>query len=187
MRTSIASTIASALLVATAPTPVDAGDMTHERALNAGREPHNWLLHHGNYQGHRFSPLKEINADNAKNLKLAFTVALAGYEGGGSRYTSGSLEATPIVEDGIMYVPDGWGRVYAIDLGKGNKGTFRWRFDPQIDRPWAADVACPTQASRLPPVTQLAKLAPRPSELPARARSSSVGPAVSSGGWCSSR
>jgi hypothetical protein len=29
-----------------------AADMTQERALNPQREPQNWILHHGNYQGH---------------------------------------------------------------------------------------------------------------------------------------
>jgi glucose dehydrogenase len=67
-------------------------------------------------KGHRFSALNEINAGNVRNLRLAYTVALAGYEGGGNRYTTGNLEATPLVEDGVMYVPDGWGRVYAIDV-----------------------------------------------------------------------
>ena len=41
-----------------------------------------------------------------------------------------------------MYVTDGWGRVYAIDMTSGKKGMFRWRFDPEIDRAWAGDVAC---------------------------------------------
>jgi alcohol dehydrogenase (cytochrome c) len=36
------------------------------------------------------------------------------------------LEATPIVEDGIVYVPDGWGRVYAIDVSNGMKASIRW-------------------------------------------------------------
>src|SRR5438128_7861214 len=106
-RTTIAGAIAAVLLAASALTPASAADMTFERALNADKEPQNWLLHHGNYQGHRFSALKEINTDNAKNLKLAFTVALGGFEGGGTRYKHGNLEATPLVEDGIMYVPDG--------------------------------------------------------------------------------
>ena len=66
----------------------------------------------------------------------------AAIEGGGTRYKFGTLEATPIVEDGIMYVPDGWGRVYAIDVSSGKKGTFRWKFDPETDRAWAGDVAC---------------------------------------------
>jgi alcohol dehydrogenase (cytochrome c) len=139
-----ASTRAATLLVtmATALTPVRAADMSFERALNAGQEPQNWLLHHGNYQGHRFSGLKEINADTVKNLKVAFTVALGGFEGAGTRYKFGNLEATPIVEDGVIYVPDGWGSVYAIDVTSGRKGTFRWKFDPGTDKAWAGDVAC---------------------------------------------
>jgi alcohol dehydrogenase (cytochrome c) len=143
MKTLIRSgALTGALLVATALTPARAADMTYERALAAEREPQNWLLHHGNYQGHRFSQLKEINTDTVKNLKLAFTVALGGFEGAGTRYKFGDLEATPIVEDGVMYVPDGWGTVYAIDLTNGKKGTFRWKFDPATDKAWAGDVAC---------------------------------------------
>jgi alcohol dehydrogenase (cytochrome c) len=143
MRTSsLAAAVTGAMLVATALTPVRAADMTFERAQNVAKEPQNWLLHHGNYQGHRFSALKEINADNAKNLKVAFTVGLGGIEGAGTRYKFGNLEATPIVEDGIMYAPDGWGTVYAIDVSGGRKGTFRWKFDPATDKAWAGDVAC---------------------------------------------
>jgi alcohol dehydrogenase (cytochrome c) len=139
---SVAGVMLGALLTSTALTPVRAGDMSFERALGADQEPQNWLLHHGNYQGHRFSRLREINTDTVKSLKLAFTVALGGFEGGGTRYKFGDLEATPIVEDGTMYVPDGWGSVYAIDVSSGRKGTFRWKFDPAIDKAWAGDVAC---------------------------------------------
>jgi alcohol dehydrogenase (cytochrome c) len=131
----------SALLVATAFTPVRAADMTDERALNPQREPQNWILHHGNYQGHRFSALKDINTDTVKNLKPAFTVALSGFQSGG-RYAHGNLEATPIVEDGMIYVPDGWGSVYAIDATAGRKGVIKWKMDPGTDRAWAGDVAC---------------------------------------------
>jgi alcohol dehydrogenase (cytochrome c) len=115
--------------------------MTNERALNPQREPQNWILHHGNYQGHRFSQLKEINAETVKNLKPVFTVALSGFQSGG-RYAHGNLEATPLVEDGIMYVPDGWGSVYAIDVTAGKKGVIKWKMDPGTDRAWAGDVAC---------------------------------------------
>ena len=143
MRTkSVLGAIVSSLLLATALTPAGAADMTFERALNASKEPHNWLLHHGNYEGYRFSGLKTINTDNVKNLKVAFTVALGGIEGAGVRYRHGNLEATPLVEDGVMYVPDGWGTVYAIDVSSGKKGTFRWRMDPKTNKAWAGDVAC---------------------------------------------
>ncbi len=138
---SLAGAFVGSLLMATALTPARAADVTNERLLNPQREPQNWILHHGNYQGHRFSLLKEINADTVKNLKPAFTVALSGFQSGG-RYAHGALEATPLVEDGIMYVPDGWGSVYAIDLTSGNKGVIKWKMDPGTDRAWAGDVAC---------------------------------------------
>ena len=136
-----AGALMCSLLAATALTPVQAADMTHERALNVSKEPHNWLLHHGNYEGWRFSQLKQINTENVKNLRVAFTVALGGYESGG-RYKHGNLQATPIVEDGMMYVTDGWGSVYAIDVSGGKKGLIKWKFDPGTDRAWAGDVAC---------------------------------------------
>jgi alcohol dehydrogenase (cytochrome c) len=65
----VAVALTSSLLMATALTPLRAADMTNERALNPQREPQNCILHHGNYQGHRFSLLKEINTDTVKNLK----------------------------------------------------------------------------------------------------------------------
>ena len=137
----LACTLACALVTTTFLTPTMAADMTHERALAVAKEPHNWLLHHGNYEGHRFSQLKAINTDNVKDLKMVFSVALGGFESGG-RYKFGNLEGTPLVEDGVMYVTDGWGSVYAIDVTSGKRGQIRWKFDPGVDRAWAGDVAC---------------------------------------------
>ncbi len=138
---SVMGNVVGALLMATALTPVRAADVTNDRLLNPQREPQNWILHHGNYQGHRFSLLREINTDTVKNMRLAFSVALGGFQSGG-RYAHGALEATPIVEDGIMYVPDGWGSVYAIDVTAGKRGVVKWKMDPGTDRAWAGDVAC---------------------------------------------
>ena len=42
----------------------------------------------------------------------------------------------------MMYVTDGWGSVYAIDVTSGKKGVIKWKFDPGTDRAWAGDVAC---------------------------------------------
>src|ERR1700730_6961445 len=112
---SFAGGLFGSLLMATALTRLLAADMSNDRALNPQREQQNWILHHGNYQGHRFSALKEIDTNTVQNMRLAYTVALSGLQSGG-RYAFGNLEATPIVEDGMMYVPDGWGSVYAIDV-----------------------------------------------------------------------
>ena len=77
---SMAGAFAGSLLIATALTPARAADMTNDRALNPQREPQNWILHHGNYQGHRFSLLKEIDTASVKNMRLAYTVALSGFQ-----------------------------------------------------------------------------------------------------------
>src|SRR5207247_8540782 len=63
--------------------PVSAADQVdQQRLLNVDKEPGNWLHHHQNYAAHRFSSLKEVNRDNVKNLKVAWTMHLGGIEGG---------------------------------------------------------------------------------------------------------
>jgi alcohol dehydrogenase (cytochrome c) len=139
MRAAFLVSVSAIVLAGAAPAP--AADVSFARALNADREPQNWLLHHGNYEGHRFSALTEINTETVANLRLAFTVGLGGLQAGG-RYANGNLEATPLIDDGMMYIPDGWGTVYAINVRSGRKGEIVWKFDPGVDRVWAGDVAC---------------------------------------------
>ena len=132
----------AALAAALAPHATRAADdtITQERLLNADKEPGNWLLHHKNFSAHRFSSLHEINRDTVKNLKVAWTMHLGGVEGGGI-WTHGGLEGTPIVENGFMYVTDGWGSVYKIDT-HGGKGSILWKMDPKTDHDWAGAIAC---------------------------------------------
>src|SRR5580704_3746322 len=94
--------------------PALAAEVTPQRLANP--EPQNWLMNHRTYDGQRFSPLDKINRDNVKNLKLAYAVALGGTS------TTENLEATPLVEDGFMYVVDLWGIVYKIDVRSGDTG-----------------------------------------------------------------
>ena len=77
--------LATAAVVATCGAlPASAADeMTQDRLVNSDKEAGNWLHHHKNYSATRFSSLKEINKDNVKNLKVAWTLALGGIEGGG--------------------------------------------------------------------------------------------------------
>ena len=103
--------------------PAVAADVTAERL--ASPEPQNWLMNHRTYDGQRFSPLDRINRDNVKGLKLAYAVAL-----GGSAANE-NLEATPLVDDGFMYVVDQWGIVYKIDARSGDAGRILWRMDPK--------------------------------------------------------
>ena len=91
-----------------------AAEVTYERLANPDKEPQNWLMVHRSYDAQRFSPLAAINKTNVKNLKLAFAVAIGGTTG--NEY----LEATPLVEDGFMYIVDHWGVVYKIDVRSGD-------------------------------------------------------------------
>src|SRR5467141_5021519 len=101
--------IRHALLAATMlASPAVAADVTPERLVNADKEPQNWLMNHRTYDGQRFSPLTRINRDNVKNLKLAYAVPLGGAAG------DEWVEATPLVENGFIYVTDSWGVLYKI-------------------------------------------------------------------------
>src|SRR5262249_56147412 len=91
--------------------PAVAADVTPGRLLNP--EPQNWLMNHRTYNGQRFSPLARINKDNVKNLKLVYAVPLGG------EAANQFNEATPLVEDGFIYVPDSSGVVYKIDARSG--------------------------------------------------------------------
>src|SRR5262245_3527647 len=108
--------------------PALAADVTPERLANPDREPQNWLMNHRSYDAQRFSPLARINKDNVKNLKLAYAVAIGGTS------ANENLQATPLVEDGFMYIVDVWGIVYKIDVRSGTTGRIVWRMDPKQER-----------------------------------------------------
>src|SRR6202158_4673972 len=108
--------------------PVLAADVTPERLLNPDKEPQNWLMNHRTYDGQRFSPLDKINNSNVKNLKLTYAVALGG--GSGNEF----IQATPLVENGFLYITDSWGVLYKIDGTSGDAGRIVWRMDPKQER-----------------------------------------------------
>jgi len=101
-----------------------AADVTPERLVNADREPQNWLMNHRTYDAQRYSPLDKINKDNVKDLKLAYAVAIGGTS------ANENLEATPLAEDGFLYIVDQWGVLYKIDGRSGKAGRIVWRMDP---------------------------------------------------------
>ena len=56
--------VAAALGLFAATVTIGAQQVTFERILRADREPHNWLSYSGNYAGHRYSPLSQIDRTN---------------------------------------------------------------------------------------------------------------------------
>jgi alcohol dehydrogenase (cytochrome c) len=107
--------------------PATAAEVTYERLLASA--PQNWLMNHRTYDGQRFSPLDLINKDNVKSLHLAYAVALGGTA------ANENIEATPLVEDGFLYIVDSWGIVYKIDVRSGDAGRIVWHMDPKQEKP----------------------------------------------------
>lgn len=133
-RRSIRNTIVltSALLASTALSAM-AADVTTQRLMNESQEPQNWLMVNKDYASHRYSELDQINKDNVKNLRVAFTVALGGVNGVGSAPLGGH-QSTPLVDEGQMYVVDGFGAVYKIDVRDPAKARVAWIMDPGVDK-----------------------------------------------------
>ena len=123
--TRVALLATSVLAMASA---VFAADVTPQRLLNPDREPQNWLMNHRTYDGQRFSPLARISRDNVKNLKLAYAVPLGGSAG------DEWVEATPLVENGFIYITDSWGVLYKIDATSGEVGRIVWRMEPKQEK-----------------------------------------------------
>jgi len=119
-----------------------AADVTYERLLHP--EPQNWLMNHHDFGSQRFSPLTAINKSNVKNLHLAFAIPLGGQSG--NEY----VEATPLVEDGMMYVTDVWGVVYKIDVRSGTAGRILWKMDPGQQKPDRLTPIHPGRLARSP-------------------------------------
>ena len=81
-----------------------------------------WITNGGNLTNQRYSTLKQINTDNANQLKGAWMARLKG-SGMGGKY---SAEASPLVKDGIMYVVTGNDDVFALTAKTGEILWERW-------------------------------------------------------------
>ena len=99
----------------TAAAPLGGG-LAYERLRNAQAEPQNWLHYWGDFQGTHYSALKEITPSNIRRLQAAWAIQLPG---------SSTLEATPLVVDGVMYTSGQPGTVVALDARTGRQ---IWRY-----------------------------------------------------------
>src|SRR5690242_12064635 len=76
----------------------------------------------GNDQGGtRYSRLDQINRDNVKNLRVAWT-----YHTGDSS-PGRTIECTPLAVDGVLYVTTVETKVVTLDAATGKE---LWKFDP---------------------------------------------------------
>ena len=99
-----------------------AGVRANDSVLKAASESGQWAVAGHDYGNTRFSPLKQINAENASKLSLAYSFSLGSLR---------SNEASPIVIGNTLYVSTSWGPkyVYALDAATGAR---KWTFEPEI-------------------------------------------------------
>ena len=90
-----------------------------------------WPTYGRDAAGTRFSPLTQITAANVESLTVAWTYRTRETEPQFAAEEEGSLEVTPLVVDGTMFISTPLGRVMALDPATGAE---RWVFDAQIDR-----------------------------------------------------
>ena len=94
--------------------------VSYARLVNADREPGNWLMYSGQYNGQRYSRLDQIDRRNAAKLRLKWVHQLS---------TLDRAETTPLVVDGIMYVTESPSTVIALDARTGRQF---WRYEHEV-------------------------------------------------------
>jgi PQQ-dependent dehydrogenase (methanol/ethanol family) len=95
----------------------------NDELIRMSQNPKDWVMPTGNYANHRYSDLKQINAQNVGKLQVAWTFStgvLRGHEGG------------PLVIGDVMYVHGPFPNpVFALDLN--NDGKILWKYEPKQD------------------------------------------------------
>lgn len=79
----------------------------------------NWALHNLDLAGTRFSPLDQINVGNVASLTPRWLFQYGVIDGV-------SNQTTPVMVDGVMYLTDPRGSVYAVDAADGH---LLWTYD----------------------------------------------------------
>ena len=102
------------------------GGLIFERIRNSAAEPQNWLTYWGDYEGRHYSTHKQINLANAHGLQARWAVQLIGQS---------TLEATPLVVDGIMYTTGSPGTVVALDARTGLQ-IWRYQREQKVVNPY---------------------------------------------------
>ncbi len=90
--------------------------VTQDMLDHAAGDSNNFLHTNGNYAQTRYYPAEQINLENVHDLKRAWTFKME---------VTDSLETSPIIVDGTMYVTSSFNHVYALDAQSGKK---KWHY-----------------------------------------------------------
>ena len=107
------------VVVAQQPAPL----VTANALVNAAGNGGEWLTYGHDYAETHFSPLSQINTKNVKRLSLAWSFATEALQG--------TVEATPLMHNGVLYGILPWDVMFATDA---RTGQTKWRWDPDVPR-----------------------------------------------------
>jgi alcohol dehydrogenase (cytochrome c) len=111
-----AAGIAGALEVKPASGPMAATaaitPVSQQQLDNAAKDGSTFLATNGNYEQTRFYPNNQINCDNVAHLHAAWIFSTEVKE---------SLETSPIIVNGVMYVTTSYSHVYALEAKTGEE------------------------------------------------------------------
>lgn len=122
--------MAAALVLSACSSEPEGPSASAVEVLNFSQNGQSWPALGGDYSEQRFSPLAQIDKENASTLGLAWEADMDSTRG---------LEATPIMVDGVIYVTSTWSRVMAFDAVTGEQ---RWSYDPEVPRGMTRDLCC---------------------------------------------
>ena len=102
--------------------PVCAADIDTQRLVDADKNPADWLTYHGSYKSWHYSGLDQINADNVKNLKVAWAHV--------TPHSTRGLQTFPLVADGVLYYSGSYNQLFALD---GATGDLIWAYKQKLN------------------------------------------------------
>ncbi|ESQ91541.1 pyrrolo-quinoline quinone [Asticcacaulis sp. AC460] len=94
--------------------------------LSADRSGADWPFYHGNPHGTHYSTLDQINAENVKDLKVAWRFD------SGDGFQGGDMEGNPMIVGGRLYFVSPKGRLFCLDAATGKQ---TWVFNPAYGEP----------------------------------------------------
>ena len=103
----------------------------HRGAATADDQRGEWTAYGRDVLGGRYSTLTQVDTSNVARLAVAWTYHTGEMAPAVQTRNHRSLEATPIVVDGVMYLITPMGRIIALDP---ETGTERWVYDARLDR-----------------------------------------------------
>ena len=98
--------------------------VTEAMLLNPPAE--DWLMWRRTYDAWGYSPLEQINKNNIKNLRTAWTWAMS----------PGATEITPIVHDGVLFLFNYADKIQALDA---TNGDLLWEYKRDLPAPLVAE------------------------------------------------